>query len=74
MQNVLRKIEKSSKFREEQKTLIPVFAYFLSNGAKIFSAGETGYGKSVSPDSFDIVLFSKNLSFKLLATREATIT
>ena len=63
MQNVLRKIEKSSKFREERKTLIPVFAYFLSNGAKIFSAGETGYSKSVSPGNFHIVLFFQRSKF-----------
>ena len=43
-QNILRKIKKSIKVRQNHKTLIFVYAYFLRTGGKNFlSARETGH-------------------------------
>ena len=54
MQNIFRKIKKSSKVRQNQKLLISVFTYFLSTSAKcLFLQGRLG---TKSPRSFGIFL------------------
>ena len=60
VQNILRKIMKSSKVR---KTLISVFAYFLSASAKNFSRRDWALGCAVMQCP-NISLFLKNLSLE----------
>ena len=42
VENILRKIKKSSKVRQEQNTLISVFAYFWAPAPKFISVGQNG--------------------------------
>ena len=47
MQNILRKIRKSSRARQSRKTLIPAFAYLIS-------AGVTEHQTVVTPEAISI--------------------